>query len=131
MKVTAALLFGFVVMSVVASSAAVYTLGTSAIFVGPTAGNSSVLLAVSPETETWTASTNADWLHLAGSFQSGAGSTNVIFSFDANPRETRSGTLSIGPDAHHNAGRFKLYRGSSLEHSRVLWTQAATRSRCG
>ena len=43
-------------------------------------------------TNTWTATANAAWLHLSAS---GAGSMNVVFSYDANPGGTRSGTLTI------------------------------------
>ena len=39
--------------------------------------------------------TNATWLHLSPANQSGTGSTNVIFSYDANPGATRSDTLTI------------------------------------
>ena len=44
----------------------------------------------------WTATTNAAWLHLNAANQSGIGNTNVIFTFDANPGATRTGTLTIG-----------------------------------
>src|SRR5580658_2791177 len=60
------------------------TLGTTALLVGPTAGNNSVVLAVTPQTGVWMASTNATWLHLSPANQSGTGSTNVAFSYDAN-----------------------------------------------
>ena len=36
------------------------------------------------------------WLHLSLANQSGTGSANVIFRFDANPGATRTGTLTIG-----------------------------------
>jgi hypothetical protein len=49
-----------------------------------------------PATGTWTATTNATWLHLSSANQSGTGSTNVVFSYDANPGATRSGTLTVG-----------------------------------
>jgi sugar lactone lactonase YvrE len=39
---------------------------------------------------------NDGWLHLDTANQSGTGSTNVIFSYDANPDVTRTGTLTIG-----------------------------------
>ena len=48
-----------------------------------------------PQIATWTATANAAWLHLTLANQSGTGSTNVVFSFDANPGATRSGTLTI------------------------------------
>jgi hypothetical protein len=73
-----------------------YVLGTSAELVGPAAGSNSVTLGVSPASGTWVATTNATWLHLSPANQSGTGSTNVIFSFDANTGPTRSGTLIVG-----------------------------------
>ena len=62
---------------------------------GPGAGSDSVVLAVVPHSGVWTATTNATWLHLSPANQSGTGSTNVVFSYDANPGATRSGTLTI------------------------------------
>ena len=47
------------------------------------------------EQATWTATANDSWLHLSAANQSGAGSANVIFTFDANPGATRTGTLTI------------------------------------
>ena len=85
----------FLVCAAATMHAAVYSLGTSTILVGPTAGSDSVVLAVSPETNGWTASTDTTWLHLADSSQGGTGSMNVIFGIDANPGTTRSGTLTI------------------------------------
>jgi sugar lactone lactonase YvrE len=73
-----------------------FVLGTSALLVGPSAGSNSVVLGVTPTNATWTATTNATWLHLSLDNQSGEGSTNVIFSYDANPGDTRSGALTIG-----------------------------------
>jgi DNA-binding beta-propeller fold protein YncE len=74
-----------------------YALGTAALLVGPSAGSNSVVLAVAPATGAWTATANAAWLHPAvGNQQSGTGSTNVVFSYDANPGGTRAGTLTIG-----------------------------------
>jgi DNA-binding beta-propeller fold protein YncE len=72
-----------------------YALGTATLVVGPTAGSNSVVLAVIPQNGAWTATANTNWLHLSFANQSGTGSTNVIFSFDANPGATRSGTLTI------------------------------------
>jgi DNA-binding beta-propeller fold protein YncE len=72
-----------------------YALGTSSLFVGPGSGSNSVVLAVTPATGAWTATTNATWLNLIPAYQSGIGSTNVIFSYDANSGPTRSGTLTI------------------------------------
>jgi hypothetical protein len=70
------------------------SLGTIAALEGPLAGADSVVLA-SPA-GAWTAKTNASWLHLGAANQSGAGSTNVIFTFDANPAaSTRTGAVTI------------------------------------
>jgi sugar lactone lactonase YvrE len=73
-----------------------YTLGTSALLVGPSAGINSVVLALAPPSGAWSATTSTPWLHLTAANQNGAGSTNVFFSYDANPGVTRLGTLSIG-----------------------------------
>ena len=73
-----------------------YVLGTSALVVGPNADTNSVVLAVTPSTGAWTATTNDSWLHLDLANQSGAGSTNVIFSYDTNSGPTRVGTLMVG-----------------------------------
>jgi sugar lactone lactonase YvrE len=75
--------------------AATFTLGSSALLEGPTAGSDSILLAASPNNSAWTASTNNLWLHLSAANQSGGFSTNVIFSFDANAGLTRTGSLTI------------------------------------
>ena len=62
---------------------------------GPSAGLDSVVLAVSPAGQPWTATANAAWLHLDAADQSGTGSTNMVFSFAANPGATRTGTLTV------------------------------------
>ena len=72
-----------------------YALGTYALVEGPSAGFDSVVLAVQPPISPWTNQANASWLHLSQANQNGTGSTNVIFSFDANPGGTRTGTLII------------------------------------
>jgi sugar lactone lactonase YvrE len=36
------------------------------------------------------------WLHLSPANQNGTGSTNVVFSFDANPGATRTGAIAVG-----------------------------------
>ena len=72
-----------------------YALGASALLVGPAAGSNSIVLAVTPPTGAWTATANATWLHLSAANQSGTGSTNVVFTYDANPGATRSGTLTV------------------------------------
>ena len=79
----------------VTQSGLTYSIGASSLLVGPLAGSNSVVLAVAPKSATWTATTNAAWLHLNLAYQSGTGSTNLVFSYDANTGATRSGTLSI------------------------------------
>jgi DNA-binding beta-propeller fold protein YncE len=69
-----------------------YELATSALTEGPAAGTDTVILVVTPESASWTATANASWLHTSAS---GAGSGNVLFTFDANPGATRTGTLTI------------------------------------
>jgi autotransporter-associated beta strand protein len=71
------------------------SLGTRALLEGPGAGSDSVVVAAVTRTNTWTATANDAWLHLDGANQSGTGSTNVVFSYDANPDATRTGTLTI------------------------------------
>ncbi len=68
------------------------SLGTTNLLEGPTAGSDSVVLAAS---NSWTATANDSWLHLSVANQSGTGSANVIFNFDANAGPTRMGTLTI------------------------------------
>jgi DNA-binding beta-propeller fold protein YncE len=70
-------------------------LGTATLLEGPAAGTDSVVLAVTPATQAWTATANASWLHLDAADQSGTGSTNVVFTFDTNPGATRTGTLTV------------------------------------
>lgn len=71
-------------------------LGFTNLTESPTAGSNSVVLAITPVTSSaWTASANDSWLHLSTANQSGNGSTNVIYTFDANPGTTRTGTLTI------------------------------------
>jgi sugar lactone lactonase YvrE len=73
-----------------------YALGATALVEGPSAGSDSVVLSVTPATGFWTATANTNWLHLSLANQSGAGSTNVIFSYDVNSGATRTATLTIG-----------------------------------
>src|SRR5207302_859665 len=72
-----------------------FALGTPALSEAPGAGSDSVALTATPPTSVWTATANAPWLHLTPGNQSGMGSTNVVFSFDANPGPTRIGTVTI------------------------------------
>ena len=77
----------------------IYSLGTTNLLEGNLAGSDSVVLSVTPTGAIWTATTNASWLHLSAGDQNGAGSTNVVFTFDANPGATRTGTLTIAGHA--------------------------------
>jgi DNA-binding beta-propeller fold protein YncE len=70
-------------------------LGTNALTGAAPAGSDSVVLTVSLPTGPWTAEANAYWLHLSAANQSGVGSTNVVFTFDANQGAPRTGTLTI------------------------------------
>src|ERR1700744_5794457 len=76
------------------ASANADSLGTTNLLVPSVAGSNSVVLGTSTVGAAWTATANAAWLHLTG-YQSGTGSTNVVFSYDANTDVTRSGTLTI------------------------------------
>ncbi len=69
-------------------------LGTAALVEGPAAGSDSVVLTSVPGVN-WTATANASWLHLNAANQNGTGSTNIIFTFDANAGATRTGTLTV------------------------------------
>jgi DNA-binding beta-propeller fold protein YncE len=73
-----------------------YSLGATALLEGPAAGSDSVVLAINPPNGAWTATANTNWLHLSPANQNGTSTTNVVFSYDANPGPTRSGTLTIG-----------------------------------
>jgi DNA-binding beta-propeller fold protein YncE len=96
MKTISAFTLALTISTVFSVTAATQpSLGTSALLEAPGAGVDSVVLAVPAPTNTWTATANEPWLHLDMSNQSGAGSTNVVFSYDANPAATRTGTLTI------------------------------------
>jgi DNA-binding beta-propeller fold protein YncE len=58
----------------------------------PSGGSGSVVLYADPP---WTAAANASWLHLSPANQAGPGSANVVYTIDANPGATRTGTLTI------------------------------------
>jgi hypothetical protein len=98
MKMSGHFVFVFILSLIVVpvARAQTYSLGMTNRVEMAAAGTDSVVLAVSPETGTWAASANASWLHLGTANQSGTGSTNVVFSFDANAGPTRTGTLTIG-----------------------------------
>jgi len=84
--------FSLMLMLAPAVWATTYSLGTTNLLEGPAAASDSVVLAAN---SSWTATTNATWLHLSAANQSGTVSTNVIFTFDANTGVTRTGTLTI------------------------------------
>jgi len=71
----------------------VFALGTTNLTEGPAAGSDSVVLGDSQASASWTATANDSWLHVTSA--SGAGSTNVLFTFDANAGPARTGTLTI------------------------------------
>lgn len=73
-----------------------YALATGNILVGPAAGSNTIVLAVIPSIAFWSATANASWLHIGTGYTSGTGNANVLFTFDANPGATRTGTLTIG-----------------------------------
>jgi hypothetical protein len=64
-------------------------LGTATVFEGPGAGSASDLVS---SDGAWTATANAPWLQTSSS---GNGNGQAVFSFDANPGATRTGTLTI------------------------------------
>jgi hypothetical protein len=93
--VTLTAIFGLLASAPANAQNASYALGTSDVVEGPAAGSDSVILTATSTNAAWMATANSFWLHLSAGNQSGAGSTNVIFSFDTNLGATRSGTLTI------------------------------------
>src|ERR1022692_1781020 len=89
------IIIAFSLLLLLKTAALAQTLGTTNLLEGNSAGSDSVVLSVTPPSTTWIATTNASWLHLNAANQSGAGSTNVVFTFDANPGATRTGTFTI------------------------------------
>jgi DNA-binding beta-propeller fold protein YncE len=79
----------------VTQSGLTFAVGASSLLEGPAAGNDSVVLGLVPRSAIWTATTSADWLHLSQANQTGVGSTNIVFTYDANPGTARSGTLTV------------------------------------
>ena len=71
-------------------------LSTASLLEGPAAGTDSITMAVSPPLIPWTASSDVGWLHPPVGYPTVAVPTNVIFTFDANPGATRTGTLTLG-----------------------------------
>jgi len=54
-----------------------------------------VVLAATPPSAAWTVTNHTAWLHLGSGNQTGAGTVNLTFSYDANPGITRTGTLAV------------------------------------
>ena len=63
--------------------------------VSSSAGTNSVILAAGSGVS-WTATTNASWLHMAPGYASGSGDATVLFNYDANSGATRVGSLNVG-----------------------------------
>lgn len=70
-----------------------YTVGANSRLEGPGSGLDNVALNVYPSSATWNALTNVPWLHLSAS--SGAGTTNLAFTYDANTGPTRTGMIYV------------------------------------
>ncbi len=79
-----------------AAATAVYTLSPTSASVSPSGGTGSVVVAVTPSTTAWTASSNAAWITIT-SGASGTGSRTVTWSAAANTSSAaRTGTIAIG-----------------------------------
>jgi hypothetical protein len=76
--------------------ASTFTVRQPSFTVGPGVGTNSIVLAAPSVSSSWTASANASWLHLSPANQAGTGSTNVVYTVDANIGPTRTGTLTLG-----------------------------------
>lgn len=74
-------------------SGSYFALGTTNLLVGPNAGSNTVTAALVPASSNWLASVSAAWLHLP--VAAGAGSDNILFTYDANAGATRTGKLTI------------------------------------
>jgi DNA-binding beta-propeller fold protein YncE len=85
-------LYGLSIPITQAAPPTYFSLATTNLLEGPSAGSDSVVLAANIS---WTATANDSWLHLSASNQSGTNSANVIFSFEANSGATRTGTFTI------------------------------------
>lgn len=124
MKAIVTPLLGFLIwMAQAASAQTNYVLGETSIAVGPSAGTNTVTLGVTPANGAWAATTNSPWLHLSLANQSGVGSTNVSFSYDANSGGTRNGTLTVAGlilavtqagSTYTNAGSAVILAGSNF-----------------
>jgi sugar lactone lactonase YvrE len=84
-------------VSAVSNLATTCTLGYAACAEGPASGTDTVVLAVSQTSASWLASSDAAWLHLPAA--AGTGSTNLVFTFDANSGATRTGTVTVAGQA--------------------------------
>jgi DNA-binding beta-propeller fold protein YncE len=74
-----------------------FVLGTYSVVEPQTAGSDTEIIAAGTAGAPWTATANSSWLHVSGGNASGAGSSLVQFTFDANPFTTaRTGTLTFG-----------------------------------
>jgi sugar lactone lactonase YvrE len=80
-------------VSAVSDLATACTLGYASCAEGPEAGTDTVVLAVSPPSASWLASSDAPWLRLPAA--AGTGGTNLLFTFDANAGATRTGVVTV------------------------------------
>lgn len=70
-----------------------FALGTTNLLFGPSAGSNTITVALIPASSNWLASTTTPWLHLPAA--TGSGTTNLLFTYDANPSFTRTGSINI------------------------------------
>ncbi|HWY29136.1 MAG TPA: LamG-like jellyroll fold domain-containing protein, partial [Candidatus Acidoferrum sp.] len=70
-----------------------FALGTTNLLLGPGVGMASVVLFATPQTSTWTVSADVPWLQVIQT--NGAGSTNLIFTYNQNMGSTRAGTITV------------------------------------
>lgn len=85
----------FTIFSGLSAQADTFVLGLTNLVEGPSAGRDSIVLGASSITSAWTNSANDSWLHLDETNESGEGSTNIVFTFDTNTGDTRTGSLTI------------------------------------
>lgn len=78
----------------VTQAAPSYVIGTTNFSESAGAGSDTMSLTVTPSFGVWTAVANSSWLHVTNS--GGTGSSNITFSFDANPGGPRTGSLTVG-----------------------------------
>jgi sugar lactone lactonase YvrE len=78
-------------------AASAYSLSPATLIEPNAAGVDSVLLLAAGSPATWTAVSNAAWLHLDNGSTSGSGASRLIFYFDANTGATRTGTVTLNP----------------------------------